>query len=114
MQTHKLKLQPEPFEKIKNETKKIELRLYDEKRKNINLGDIIEFYKEPEKKEKIKTEVTALLRYKSFSDLFDDFSPDIFGGKTKEQLLEGVHKFYSPNRERENSVLGIKIKLLAK
>lgn len=36
-----MRLHKEPFELIKNGSKTIELRLYDEKRQMINLGDTI-------------------------------------------------------------------------
>jgi len=105
-------LQPGPFEKIQGGKKTIELRLFDEKRRNIALGDIVEFRKQPEETEVLRTQVTALLRYPSFAELFDDFPPEVFGGTGKKSLLEGVHQFYSLKREKEFGVLGIKIKLL--
>ena len=40
---HILKLQPKYFDYINDGTKRIELRLYDEKRQKINIGDIIVF-----------------------------------------------------------------------
>ena len=40
---HEMGLQPKYFDYIKNGTKRIELRLFDEKRQRIRLGDIIEF-----------------------------------------------------------------------
>ena len=45
---HILKLQPKYFDYINNGTKRIELRLYDEKRQKIAIGDTIIFQKEPE------------------------------------------------------------------
>ena len=44
---HILKLQPKYFDYINNGTKRIELRLYDEKRQKIDIGDTIIFQKEP-------------------------------------------------------------------
>ena len=38
---YKMKLNKSPFERIKNGTKTIEFRLYDEKRKQIKVGDKI-------------------------------------------------------------------------
>lgn len=38
---HKMKL--EPFDKIKNGMKTIELRLYDEKRQQVKVGNLVEF-----------------------------------------------------------------------
>lgn len=40
---HKMSLRNKPFNSIKSGTKTIELRLYDEKRKLISVGDIITF-----------------------------------------------------------------------
>lgn len=45
MKTHEMNLQPKYFDFIKDGTKRIELRLYDEKRQLIRLGDIIEIHK---------------------------------------------------------------------
>lgn len=42
---HKMKLQPKYFDYIQNGTKRIELRLNDEKRSIIQLGDEIKFLK---------------------------------------------------------------------
>ncbi|NCU42207.1 MAG: ASCH domain-containing protein [Candidatus Moranbacteria bacterium] len=112
MKTHIMGLQPEPFEKIKAGTKKIELRLFDEKRKNLAIGDTIEFQKQPEESEMLRARISALLRYESFSKLFDDFPSEVFGGKDKESLLQGVRRFYSSEKEKEYGVLGIKIEPL--
>lgn len=62
MKVHEMNLQPKYFDFIKDGTKRIELRLYDEKRRSIQLGDIIEFAKSDD--EKFKAEVIGLLRYK--------------------------------------------------
>ena len=62
---HELKLQPNFFNYVKYGTKRIELRLYDEKRQKINIGDTIIFRKEPELTEMIEAKVIGLLRYAS-------------------------------------------------
>ena len=43
MMEHNMKLNPSPFEKIRTGSKTIELRLYDEKRRAISVGDTITF-----------------------------------------------------------------------
>ncbi len=43
MTQHEMRLHPGPFEKIKSGAKNIELRLYDEKRQQIKVGDTILF-----------------------------------------------------------------------
>ena len=47
---HELRLNKEPFESIKAKTKTIEMRLYDDKRKKIQVGDIIIFSLRPTKR----------------------------------------------------------------
>ncbi len=108
---HRMKLQPEFFDKIKSGQKKIEVRLFDNKRKEIKLGDIIEFKKEPEQTENLKTEVIELLNYKTFVDLINDFPITDFGCSNKEYLLKSLYNFYSKEDEDKYTVLGIKIRL---
>ena len=72
-----MKLQPDYFNYILNGTKRIELRLNDEKRSQINLGDIILFKKEPDLNEYFRCKVVALLKYNSFEELFNDFPIEI-------------------------------------
>ena len=95
-----MNLQPKYFDFIKDGTKRIELRLYDEKRRSIQLGDIIEFAKS--ENEKFKAEVVGLLRYNSFADLFEDFDISILAdaSMTKQELLEALGKFYSEESRR--------------
>ena len=47
--THKMYLQDKYFDFIKNGTKRIELRLNDEKRQQIKIGDSIEFSNKKDK-----------------------------------------------------------------
>jgi ASC-1-like (ASCH) protein len=108
-----MKLQPHPFDKIKEGTKTIEVRLFDEKRREIRLNDVIEFQREPERTETIRAEVIGLLNYKTFFDLINDFSATDFGDDDKEILLEKIYTFYTKEQEIKHSVLGIKIKLLS-
>ena len=107
-----MNLQPKYFDFIKDGTKRIELRLYDEKRRSIQLGDIIEFAKSED--EKFKAEVIGLLRYNSFADLFEDFDISILADSsmTKQELLEVLGEFYTEEKQAEFGVIGIRIKLI--
>ena len=112
MKTHEMNLQPRYFDFIKDGTKRIELRLFDEKRQQIQLGDIIEFTKSED--DKFKAEVIGLLRYNSFNDLFEDFDISILADKsmTKQELLDVLSEFYTPEKQAEFGVLGIRSKIL--
>lgn len=112
MKTHKMNLQPKYFDFIKEGTKRIELRLYDEKRQQIQLGDTVEFAKS--ENEKFKAEVIGLLHYNAFSDLFEDFDISILADSsmTKQKLLDVLGEFYTPEKQAEFGVVGIRLKLL--
>lgn len=108
---HQLKLAQEFFKKIKNGSKVIESRLFDEKRQQINIGDFIEFKQNDNLTETILTKVKALYRYAAFESLFSDFPASYFGGNSKEELLNEIHQFYSAEEEEKFGVIGIKIEL---
>ena len=110
---HEMKLKEEYFNYILHGTKKIEIRLNDEKRKQIKLGDTIRFLKEPEKTESFDATVIGLLNYPNFNELFNDFDMSILCDKsyTKEKLLNVLEEFYTPEKQEKYGVLGIKLKL---
>lgn len=110
---HEMKLQPKYFEYIKNGTKRIELRLNDEKRSLIQLGDKIKFFKEPELSETFETKVIGLLRYENFESLFNDFDISILADSSmnKDELINILQEFYTKEKQKEYGVLGIRIEL---
>ena len=108
---HILKLQPKYFDYINEGTKRIELRLYDEKRQKINIGDTIVFRKEPELTTSMEVKVIGLLRYDTFEDLFKDFDIEIMADKlvTKQELLDILNEFYTKDEQSKYGVIGIRI-----
>ena len=111
---HEMKLQPKYFNYILNGTKRIEIRLYDEKSQNIKLGDKIKFLKEPNLDESFEVKVIGLLRYNSFIEMFNDFDISILSDKnmSKENLLEDLEKFYSREKQQKYGVLGIRFEMI--
>jgi len=111
--THEMKLQPKYFEFILNGTKRIELRLNDEKRQIIKVGDSISFLKEPDLKEEFTAKVVGLLNYSSFTELFKDFDISVLADKsmTKEELINVLQEFYTIEKQSTYGVLGIKIEI---
>ncbi len=105
---HKIKLNESPFERIKNGTKTIEFRLFDEKRQQIKVGDQIEFSKLPNLQEKLLVDVVELYREETFENLFRKLYTDEeeISKKTK-----AMYEIYSPEKERQYGILGIKIKI---
>ena len=65
-----MKLNPSPFTAIETGKKNIELRLNDEKRQQINIGDTITFTNTADSERKLYTKVIALHYAPSFAELF--------------------------------------------
>lgn len=113
---HNMKLTENPFERIKNNSKSIEVRLFDEKRKTIEIGDTITFHKLPSLKESIKVRVIGLSRFNDFRTLFSIFGNKEFGKPndfTIEEQISGMREIYSRKKENKYGVLGIHIQLLS-
>ena len=109
---HEMGLQSKYFDYIRNGTKRIELRLFDEKRRRIRIGDIIEFTNPGG--ESLEVRVVGLLRYRSFEDLFADFDISILAdaSMTKRELLDVLNGFYPLEKQKELGVVGIRIEVL--
>ena len=110
--THKMNLNPEPFEMIRNGQKTIELRLNDEKRQKIKVGDMIEFT-QTETGEKLTVEVIALHLFDSFTKLYQEL-PLLKCGYTETDIAtakpEDMDLYYTPEQQEKYGVLGIEIK----
>lgn len=82
MKIHEMHLSGELFEWIKEGKKVIEvrlLRLFDEKRRKIEIGGMIIFKKLGNEEEVIKVKVRGLLKFKCFQDLFEILPKQLFG-----------------------------------
>ena len=109
-----MKLQPVYYNYILNGTKRIEIRLFDDKRQEIKIGDSIKFLKEPDLNESFDAKVVGLLRYNSFEEMFKDFDISILSDKsmTKEELIAVLEQFYTKEKQHKYGVLGIRIELI--
>ena len=111
---HNMRLKKEPFEKICAKKKTVELRLLDEKRKKVNVGDTIEF-ECPEAGGKIVTaRVLALHRFSSFKELYTTLSLEKCGyGKDeiKKATPTDMETYYSKEEQAKYGVVGIEFEL---
>ena len=109
---HKMRLHNEPFEFIKDGTKTIELRLFDEKRRLIQEGDLIEFENRITL-EKLMVKVLALHRYDSFDEAFKHFDKVAMGYRENETANPlDMEQYYSKEEQAKYGVVGIEISLL--
>lgn len=107
--THEMRLDPEPFRMIQSGEKTIELRLYDEKRRRISVGDAIVFT-QTETGEKLAVTVTALHVFPSFKALYRalpltecGYTPENVGTADPGDMLA----YYSSEQQRHYGVVGI-------
>lgn len=107
---HQMKLKLSPFEKIKNGSKTVELRLYDEKRQEVQVGDFIEFTCLDKPKQKIQTRVTALHKFTSFAELYNSLPKEKLGYKfTDTSDPNHMDEYYSREDQEKYGVLGIEL-----
>lgn len=109
-----MKLNDEPFRKIKSGSKTIELRLYDEKRRKLNLGDYIIFSRVSNPDDKIAVKVKGLYRSNSFRGLFEDIPLEKCGNSSDmiaDDVIARLRRYYSEDEELHYGVLWIKVEL---
>lgn len=109
MFSFELGLDKKYFNFVKNGTKRIEVRLYKKKFKNLEPGDIIHFLKEPYRDELIKVKVKDLLVYPDFNQLIRNFEISLLADVciTPEELLKDLNYFYSEDMQKQFGALAI-------
>ena len=111
---HKIRLSGPAFARVQSNAKTLELRLYDEKRQRIKLGDIIEFFELPDLAATVRAHVVGLLIYPTFASLIDDIPTALMGYQEadKDYLRTSMYEIYSPEDEAKYGALGIRFRLL--
>lgn len=110
--TYKMNLHPEPFELIKRGIKDVEMRLYDERRKPIKIGDLIEFTNRITG-ERLLVKVVKLQKYATFVELYKAFPKERLGYEPHEIAdPHDMEQYYSKEQIAEFGVLAIEIKLI--
>ncbi len=112
---HRMKLNERPFELVKSGKKIIEIRLFDEKRQRLKIGDTIIFSKLPELKEIVSVKIIDFLHYTTFQELINALPMSDFGYQdnyNKDDLVNSIYTIYSKEEEQKYGVVGIRIKLL--
>lgn len=108
---HPMKLRPAPFDMIKSGRKTIELRLYDEKRQQVQVGDRIVFTN-TENDETLTRTVVKLHRFASFAELYRAL-PLVKCGYTAENV-DAAHpsdmaQYYTAEEQEKYGVVGIEL-----
>lgn len=108
---HRMHLEREYFQAMKDGSKKIEIRLADKKRQKLKVDDEIEFIPLKGKDQPILVKVTSLERYASFKTMYESIDWKELGTEclTMDKMLEETYKIYSPAAEEKWGVLAIGI-----
>ena len=113
--THILNLNPQPFAMIADGYKTIELRLWDEKRSQIQVGDALVFIHTEDATKTLTAKVTALYRFSDFAALYAALPLDKCGYLPEELATASpadMNVYYSTERQAQYGVVGIEIALI--
>ena len=112
---HRMRLRAQPYEQIAAGTKIFELRLYDEKRRAIRVGDTVAFVNAEDDSRCLFCEVVALHLFPSFRVLYRSL-PLLACGYTEQTLptasYTDMEVYYSKEEQEKYSVVGIELRLL--
>ncbi|MBQ8683488.1 MAG: ASCH domain-containing protein [Clostridia bacterium] len=113
---HNMRLNPSPFEKINSGQKTIELRLFDEKRQQVQAGDKIVFTNSATG-ETLKVTVVKLHRFDTFDELYKAL-PLTRCGYTDENVDKAtpadMEQYYSVEEQKKYGVVGIEFEITDK
>lgn len=99
------------FNSIKEGRKTVEVRLNDEKRRKIKVGDSIKFICLPNKNETLHVQVTELRKYDTFEEMYKDipFKTLDCEGWTMKKMIESTYEIYTLEQEKQWGTLAITI-----
>ena len=115
MKEHVMNLTPAPMQEIRTGNKTIELRLNDEKRKQISVGDTIKFINTEDSNDTLRVKVVDLFLFSSFAELYDNL-PFLNCGYNEDNINtaspDDMEMYYSREKQNKYGVVGIEISLL--
>ena len=114
--THNMNLHAQPFSMIAEGRKTIELRLLDEKRKRIAVGDTLVFTNTGDPAATLRCKVKKLHVFDSFEQLYRELPLEKCGYLPEELAdarAEDMTAYYSEEEQQKFGVVGIELELMA-
>lgn len=109
---YEMNLKEKPFNAIRNGTKIIEMRLYDEKRQKLKVGDYIKFLSNSTDNP-LFVEIVGLHLYPNFNYIYNRFNKIELGYFEDEVAKpEDMLDYYPLIEQTKYGVVGIEIKLI--
>ena len=112
---HRMHLDPDAFAAVDTGKKTIELRLYDEKRRRVQAGDIIRFESTEDELDVLYAQVEGLRFFASFDELYRSLPLAACGydlDEAKNASPRDMDRYYSPEEQKKWGVVGIELSLL--
>ncbi len=104
-----MNLNPRPFELMKTGKKRVELRLYDEKRRRMQVGEYVHFTN-VQTGELLKMRIVAIQTFSDFFALYECFDKIKIGYEEGEQAKpEDMYAYYSKEEISRYGVVGISV-----
>ena len=114
--TYIMQLHEEPFQMVKEGTKTIELRLNDEKRRRIRVGDCITFLNRNNSAQDLTVRVVALHPFADFEELYANL-PLEKCGYTEDTIsaasARDMDVYYTIDEQKKYGAVGIEIEVIA-
>ncbi len=107
-----MSLQHQYYEMVRSGDKDIELRLYDEKRRQMRNNDIILLYDAQNPSEYMQCRIVRLHIAASFADLSKKISMPRTGFASLEKLMHAISAFYDEDQESKYGIVGIELEII--
>ena len=111
---YEMKLNKEPFDAIKKGLKRVEMRLWDEKRRGILTGDQI-LFTQRESNCTVLARVVGLKKFNSFEELYAAYDKCVLGYEENEAAQPSdMSRYYSKEEIEKYGTLAIEIEVINK
>lgn len=107
-------LHPKVFDIVLERAKDVEVRVNDEKRRQLKVGDTLIFVKRPGETERLKALVKKLVYFSSFEEVLDAYEMGrlYLENTSYEEYLNLMRQFYSDDEVKQNGIVAIEFELL--
>ncbi len=110
---HNMRLINEAYNNVINGTKRVEIRLLDEKRSKLKIGDTITFTNYDDSSKSFDTEIINLLVFNDINEVLSNYDISLLLSKStkKEDLINIFNSIYSIEERNKYKIICIEFKI---
>ena len=97
------------FNTMKNSERYVDVRLFDKKRQQLKIGDMIEFVNTTTH-EKLLMQLQGIAIFEKFEDMVDYLTPQLWGYDSKEELMLRFERLYPTETASKFNLVGLFVK----